>query len=135
MWLWTGHHPRLAPCGSRTRLRRDAWLRSDRRARRGCGWVLAITRGLRHAAHGLACGVMRGCVPIVVQEGAVAGYWPSPAACAMRLTTRGLRHAAHGRRLRRGVVVVSRQARASGDLINLPRINSRTVAEFILSDA
>ena len=57
-------------------------VRSIEAARRGCGRVLAITRGWRHAAHGLACGVMRGCVPIVVQEGDVAVYWPSPAACA-----------------------------------------------------
>jgi hypothetical protein len=35
-----------------TRLRRGAWLRSDQRARRGCGGVLAITRGSRPAAHG-----------------------------------------------------------------------------------
>ena len=34
------------------RLRPDAWLRSDQRARRGYGRVLAITRGWRHAAHG-----------------------------------------------------------------------------------
>jgi hypothetical protein len=34
------------------RLRRDAWFDSDQRATRGCGWVLAITRGWRHAAHG-----------------------------------------------------------------------------------
>ena len=44
------------------------------------------TRGSRPAAHGLACGVVRDCIPIVVQEGAVAGYWQSPAAGAMRLT-------------------------------------------------
>jgi hypothetical protein len=45
---------------------------------------------------------MRGCIPMTLQEGDVAVYWPSPAARAMRLTTRGLRHAARGRRLRRG---------------------------------
>ena len=85
MWLCTGHHPRLAPCGSRQtpaawrgciplnlqegdvavcwpspaaramRLTSDACgvarLNSNDPARRGCGCVLAITRGLRHAAH------------------------------------------------------------------------------------
>jgi hypothetical protein len=82
----TGHHPRLAPSGSRTRLRRGAWLISDRRARRRCGCGLAITRGSRHAAHGLACGVVRDCIPIDVHEGDVAVDWPSPAARAQRLT-------------------------------------------------
>jgi hypothetical protein len=84
----------LAPSGSRTRLRRGAWFDSDRRARRGCGCVLAITRGSRHAAHGLACGVVRGLIPINVQEGDVAVYWPSPAARAMRLTVTRLRRGA-----------------------------------------
>jgi len=69
MWLCTGHHPRLAPCGS---------------YQTPAAW--------------------RGCIPMNLQEGDVAVYWPSPAARAMRLTTRGLRHAAHIRRLRRGAV-------------------------------
>ena len=61
MWLCTGNHPRLAPCGLRQTP--AAW---------------------------------RGCIPLNLQEGDVAVYWPSPAACAMRLTTRGSRHAAYG---------------------------------------
>ncbi len=40
---------------------------------------------------------MRDFLPMTLQEGDVAVCWPSPAACAMRLTTRGSRHAAHGK--------------------------------------
>jgi hypothetical protein len=79
--------PSPAACAQRLTAAADAVaVHSDRRARRRCGCVLAITRGLRHAAHGRACGVVRGCIPIDVQEGDVAGYWPSPAARAQRLT-------------------------------------------------
>ncbi len=63
LWVWS-------QVGWLTK-RARAWLKSNEPARRGSGRVLAITRGLRHAAHG-----------------------PRLAPC-----TRGLRHAAHGPRL------------------------------------
>jgi len=57
-------------------------------APRGCGCVLAITRGWRPAAN--ACGVT------------VRFIEPAPRGCGCVLAiTRGLRPAAHGRRLRR----------------------------------
>jgi hypothetical protein len=83
-----------------------ARLHSNEPSGRGCGGMLAITRGSRHAAHHprlAPCGshqtpaAWRGCIPMNLQEGDVAVYWPPPAACAMRLTTRGLRHAPHGK--------------------------------------
>ena len=47
--------PSPAACAQRLTAAADAVaVRSDRRARRGYGCVLAITRGLRPAAHGLA---------------------------------------------------------------------------------
>ena len=87
------------------RLRPDAWLRSDQRARRGCGCVLAITRGLRHAAGGRR-----------LRRGAwLRSDRRARRGCGRVLAiTRGWRHAAHGRRLRRGAWLRSDQRATRG---------------------
>jgi hypothetical protein len=52
-----GYWPSPAACAMRLTAAADAVaVRSIEATRRGCGWVLAITRGSRPAAHGLACG-------------------------------------------------------------------------------